>query len=413
MLGLAKSWGLRWRVTPLAVLTCLALAARISRPELGRAAGPGAEISFNRDIRPILSDHCFQCHGPDAAQRKAELRFDTEAGASADLGGHQAIVPGDPQASELVRRITAADPEERMPPADFKRPLSADEIAMLQKWIAEGAKWQGHWSFVPPVRPKPPAARDAAWPRGAIDAFVLARLEAEGLSPSPEADKTTLLRRASFDLTGLPPAPAEVDAFLADESPGAYERAVDRLLASPRYGERMAARWLDGARYADSNGYQSDGERVMWRWRDWVIDAYNRNLPFDQFTVEQLAGDMLPGCTLDQRIATGFNRNHRGNGEGGIIPAEYAVEYVVDRVDATSTVWLGLTMGCARCHDHKFDPVTQREFYGAFAYFNNVPERGKAVKAGNSPPVVKSPTPHEQLELADLDRPPDAARVDD
>ncbi|HXT61162.1 MAG TPA: DUF1553 domain-containing protein, partial [Pirellulales bacterium] len=207
-----------------------------------------------------------------------------------------------------------------------------------------------------------------------------------------------------LDLTGLPPTPAEVDAFLNDKSPAAYEKVVDRLLALPRYGERMAQRWLDAARYADTNGYQTDAERSMWRWRDWVIDAYNRNLPFDQFTVEQLAGDMLPGCTLDQQIATGFNRNHRGNGEGGIIPAEYAVEYVVDRVDATSTVWLGLTMGCARCHDHKFDPVTQREFYGAFAYFNNVPERGKAVKAGNSPPVVKSPTPHEQRELADLDR---------
>ncbi|HUY93023.1 MAG TPA: DUF1553 domain-containing protein [Pirellulales bacterium] len=405
MLGLAKSWAAPSRVPPPVVLACIFAAETVLAPRLCAAAETaGAQISFNRDIRPILSDHCFQCHGPDSAQRKADLRLDAEAGAEADLGGHRAIVPGDVEASELVRRITAADPEERMPPAEFERPLSAEQIDLLEKWIAEGAKWQGHWSFIPPVRPQPPAVRDAAWPRGPIDAFVLARLEAEGLSPSPEADKTTLLRRVTFDLTGLPPAPAEVDAFLADDSPGAFERVVDRLLASPRYGERMAARWLDGARYADSNGYQSDGERFMWRWRDWVIDAYNRNLPFDQFTVEQLAGDLLPGCTLEQQIATGFNRNHRGNGEGGIIPAEYAVEYVVDRVDTTATVWLGLTMGCGRCHDHKFDPLTQREFYGLFAYFNNVPERGKAVKFGNSPPFISVPTPIERQELAALDR---------
>ncbi|HEU5434755.1 MAG TPA: DUF1549 domain-containing protein, partial [Thermomicrobiales bacterium] len=314
------------------------MTAPFATPRRAQAAEPAPDaISFNRDIRPILSDHCFQCHGPDAAHRQADLRLDTEAGAKADLGGHRAIAPGDVAASELVRRIKAADAEERMPPADFKRPLSADEISALEKWIAQGAKWQGHWSFIPPVRPNPPAVHKATWPRSPIDAFVLARLEAEKLAPSPEADKTTLLRRVTFDLTGLPPSPAEVDAFLADHAPDAFERVVDRLLASPRFGERMAARWLDGARYADSNGYQSDGERFMWRWRDWVIDAYNRNLPFDEFTVEQLAGDLLPDCTLDQQIATGFNRNHRGNGEGGIIPAEYAVEYVVDRVDTTST----------------------------------------------------------------------------
>lgn len=382
----------------------IALACIIAAASTSAAAEPaGGEISFNRDIRPILSDHCFACHGPDAAQRQADLRLDTEAGSLADLGGRHAIVPGDVQASELVRRITAADPDERMPPADFEHPLSAEQIALLTKWTAQGAKWQGHWSFVSPVRPASPVVRDAAWPHGAIDAFVLSRLEAAGLTPSPEADKPTLLRRVTLDLTGLPPTPAEVDAFLVDPSADAYERVVDRLLASPRYGERMAARWLDGARYADSNGYQSDGERFMWRWRDWVIEAYNRNLPFDQFTIEQLAGDLLPNCTLDQRIATGFNRNHRGNAEGGIIPAEYAVEYVVDRVDTTATVWLGLTLGCARCHDHKFDPFTQREFYSLFAYFNNVPERGKAVKYGNSPPVVQSPTRDQQARLHALD----------
>jgi hypothetical protein len=404
MLGHSKSWRAHKRMPRAVVLTCVFAAAMVAATDSIAAAEPAGEISFNRDVRPILSDHCFPCHGPDAAERKANLRLDTEAGGLADLGEHRAIVPGDIKASEVVRRITAADPDERMPPADFERPLSAEQIATLKRWIAQGAKWQGHWSFIPPVRPNPPAVRNAAWPRGEIDAFVLARLEAEGLAPSPEADKTTVLRRVTFDLTGLPPTPAEVDAFVADQSPDAFERVVDRLLASPRYGERMATRWLDGARYADSNGYQSDGERFMWRWRDWVIEAYNRNLPFDQFTVEQLAGDLLSGCTLDQQIATGFNRNHRGNAEGGIIPAEYAVEYVVDRVDTTATVWLGLTLGCARCHDHKFDPFTQREFYSLFAYFNNVPERGKAVKFGNSPPVVLSPTRDEQAELRALER---------
>ena len=230
------------------------------------------------------------------------------------------------------------------------------------------------------------------------------------MKPSPEADKATLLRRVTLDLTGLPPTPAEVDAFLADNSPDAYEKVVDRLLASPRYGERMATDWLDAARYADTNGYQTDGVRHMWRWRDWVIDALNRNMPFDQFTIEQLAGDLLAGATLDQKIATGFNRNHRGNAEGGIIPEEYAVEYVVDRVDTTATVWLGLTLGCARCHDHKFDPFTQKEFYQLFAFFNNVPERGRAVEIGNSDPQIKAPTPAQQAELRRLDEQLAAAR---
>ena len=227
----------------------------------------------------------------------------------------------------------------------------------------------------------------------------MARLEREGLKPSAEADPRTLIRRVSFDLTGLPPTPAEVDAFLQDRSPNAYEKVVDRLLASPHYGERMATKWLDAARYADTNGYQTDAERSMWRWRDWVIDAFNRNLPYDRFTVEQIAGDLLPGATRDQIIATGFNRNHRANGEGGIIPEEYAVEYVVDRVDTTSTVWMGVTLGCARCHNHKFDPFTQKEFYQMFAYFNQVPERGNAFKYGNSPPVITAPLPDQEARL--------------
>ena len=230
------------------------------------------------------------------------------------------------------------------------------------------------------------------------------RLETEGHIPAPEADRTTLIRRVSLDLTGLPPTPDEVDAFLNDRSRNAYEKVVDRLLASPRYGERMAAQWLDAARYADTNGYQTDAERYMWRWRDWVIEAFNRNLSFDQFALQQIAGDMLPRATLDQKIATGFNRNHRGNGEGGIIPEEYAVEYVVDRVETTSTVFMGLTFGCARCHDHKYDPFTQKEFYQLFAYFNNIPERGKANKYGNSAPMIQAPTVAQQAKLNDIDR---------
>lgn len=263
---------------------------------------------------------------------------------------------------------------------------------------------QTHWAFIGPVRPVLPAVSRREWPRNGIDYFVLEKLDREGLEPSPEADRTSLIRRVSLDLTGLPATPAEVDAFLADHSPDAYEKVVNRLLASRRYGERMAIRWLDAARYADTSGYQTDGERMMWRWRDWVIDAFNRNLPFDQFTIEQLAGDLLPGATTAQKIATGFNRNHRGNAEGGIIPEEYAVEYVVDRVDTTATVWLGLTLGCARCHDHKYDPITQREFYQVFAFFNNVPEKGRAVKLGNSPPYLRAPTEEQQEKLDALEK---------
>jgi hypothetical protein len=355
-----------------------------------------APVEFNRDVRPILADTCFQCHGPDKAKRKADLRLDTEEGAAKVLGRDH------PAKSELVRRITALDESERMPPPKSGRALTPAQIDTLKRWVAGGAKWQRHWSFLPPARPLLPPVMKRDWARNGIDHFILARLEREGLAPSPEADRTTLLRRVTLDLTGLPPTPAEVDAYLADTSADAYEKAVDWRLASPRYGEKMAARWLDAARYADTNGYQSDGERFMWRWRDWVIDALNVNMPFDRFTVEQLSGDLLPGATLDQKIATGFNRNHRGNGEGGIIPEEYAVEYVVDRVETTATVWLGLTLGCCRCHDHKFDPISQKEFYRAFAYFNNVPEQGRAVKYGNSMPYIPAPTRQQREQLADV-----------
>jgi hypothetical protein len=361
------------------------------------------DVRFNRDIRPIFSDKCYACHGPDKSNRKTKLRFDTEAGAKQDLGGHFAIAPGDTAKSELIRRITAANPGMRMPPVWSSYKLTDGEIDLLRRWIEQGAKWEKHWAFIPPNRLPPPEVKDRNWPRNPIDHFVLARLDREGLSPSPEADRERLVRRVTLDLTGLPPTPAEIDAFLSDKSPRAYEKVVDRLLASTRYGERMASRWLDAARYADTNGYQTDGDRSMWRWRDWVIDAFNGNMMFDRFTVEQIAGDMLPNATLDQKIATGFNRNHRGNGEGGIIPEEYAVEYVVDRVDTTATVWLGLTLGCARCHDHKYDPLAQKEFYQVYAYFNNVPEKGKAWKYGNSPPIVEAPTPAQQAELKALE----------
>ena len=370
------------------------------------------KVEFNRDIRPILSDTCFTCHGPDKANRQTELRFDLEESARADLGeGRRAIVPGDPTRSELYRRVSAKEEALRMPPVHSGRKLTDGQIELLKAWIEQGAEWQKHWSLIPPKRPNLPSVKNPTWIRNGIDSFILHRLEREGLAPSPEADRATLLRRVTLDLTGLPPTPSETNAFLADKTPNAYEKVVDRLLASPRYGERMAIRWLEAARYADTNGYQTDAARIMWRWRDWVIDAYNRNLPFDQFTVEQLAGDLLPNATLDQKIATGFNRNHRGNGEGGIIAAEYAVEYVVDRVETTSTVWLGLTMGCARCHDHKYDPLTQKEFYQTYAFFNNVPESGKAFKYGNSPPFILSPTLLQQKQLQSIERKLVAAQV--
>ena len=361
-------------------------------------------VGFNRDIRPILSDKCFVCHGPDKSTRLSPLRLDTKEGALADLGGRFAIVPGEPEKSEVIRRISSDDAARRMPPSySGKDKLSEREIDAIRGWIEQGAKWENHWSFIAPQRPAIPPVENPDWPRNPIDHFVLARLEREGWDPSTEADRATLIRRVTLDLTGLPPTLAEVDAFLDDDSPNAYDDLVDRLLQSPRYGERMAVRWLDAARYADTSGYQSDSERYMWRWRDWVIHAFNANMPFDQFTVEQIAGDMLPHATLDQIIATGFNRNHRQNGEGGIIPEEYLVENVVDRVETTSTVWLGLTMGCARCHDHKYDPIKQKEFYEVFAHFNNIPERGKAFKYGNSPPFVKAPTAPQETRLAELD----------
>jgi hypothetical protein len=362
-------------------------------------------IDFNRDIRPILSGKCWVCHGPDASNLKIKLRLDSEAGIKAVLGsGRRAIVPGHPEQSEMVRRITAEDEFMRMPPVDSGRTLTEREKKLLVEWIKEGANWGRHWAFVNPVKAKLPKGKEISWPKNAIDYFVLEQLERNGLSPSPEADRAALIRRVSLDLTGLPPTLKEIDDFLNDKSQNAYEKVIDRLLASPRYGERMAFRWLEAARYADTNGYQRDGERIMWRWRDWVIEAFNRNMPFDQFTIEQLAGDLLPDPTLDQKIATGFNRNHRGNSEDGLVPEEYAVEYVVDRIDTTFTVFQGLTMGCARCHNHKYDPFTQKEYYQLYAYFNSIPEDGRFANYGNSPPWIYAPTREQQDRLTRLEK---------
>lgn len=371
----------------------------------GAAAEPAGSVRFSQDIRPILSDRCYACHGPDAANRKTALHFDTKKGAFAPLAsGGYAIVRGKPEESVLYRRITSNDPARRMPPAYEGHTKLADaEIELIRHWIEQGAEWEGHWSFIAPKRPALPPVGDARWPRNAIDHFLLGRLDREGLTPSEEADKITLIRRLTLDLTGLPPTPVEVRDFLNDAADNAYEKVVGRLLQSPRYGERMATRWLDAARYADTNGYQSDGVRSMWRWRDWVIDAFNNNMPFDQFTIEQIAGDMLPNATRDQVIATAFNRNHRTSAEGGIVEEEFRVEYVADRVETTSTVWLGLTVGCARCHDHKFDPITQKEFYRLFAYFNNVPDRGLVYNFGNEQPYIEAPTPEQEGKLAALE----------
>lgn len=345
-------------------------------------------LGFNRDIRPILSDKCFQCHGPDSVTRQANLRLDEQSGLNS------VIKAGDPTESRLIGRITHGDSDLRMPPVDSGRQLDAEEVELLTEWIAQGAAWQNHWSFIPPERPHLPTVTNRRWVKHPIDNFILSRLESSGLHPAPEASKTTFLRRVTFDLIGLPPTISEIDRFLADDSPNAYERVVDRLLDSPHYGERMAAQWLDASRYADSHGYSLDRRRVMWPWRDWVIQAFQTNMPYDQFVVEQIAGDLLPDATLDQRLATGFNRNHPIQSEGGVINEEYRVETVVDRVETTSAVFLGLTMGCARCHDHKYEPISQKEFFEFYAFFNNLPETAHVGNRDNDvdAPVLQTPT---------------------
>lgn len=345
------------------------------------AANAEMPLSFTRDIQPILSNSCYTCHGPDERARKAKLRLDVESEARKALGTSSAD-------SEVYARIIHADPAERMPPADSGKTLSDAQIAKLKQWLDEGAKYEQHWAFVKPARAEVPAVSQIAWPKNGIDNFILARLEQEGIAPSPEADKITVLRRVHLDLTGLPPTPAEVDAFNADDAPDAFERAVDRLLASPHFGERWGRHWLDGARYADSNGYSIDSARDIWPYRDWIINAFNSNMPFDEFIIEQYAGDLLPGATRQQRTATGFHRNTMINEEGGVDPEEFRIESIIDRVNTTGTLLLGLTLGCARCHTHKYDPITQEEYYRLFAFLNNDDE-----------PTMELPAPEQEAEV--------------
>ena len=370
-------------------LVCVALP---TSPTLaGADKGTADTVRFNRDVRPILAGNCYTCHGQDARARKGRLRLDTRAGVFKRKGG-AVVVAGKPQESDLYLRVAAGDPTERMPPTTSGKALTPQQVATLKRWIEQGARWEEHWSLVAPHKPALPPGRDVQWGRNEIDRFVLARLESEGLRPSPEADRYALARRLALDLTGLPPTVAEVDHFVDDRDPLACEKFVDRLLQSPAYGERWAQLWLDLARYADSKGYTDDGPRSIWRYRDWVIRALNANMPFDQFTTEQLAGDLLPKATADQILATAFHRNTLANDEGGTNDEEFRVAAVVDRVNTTFQVWMGLTMACAECHDHKFDPLKQDDYFRVFAIFNNTEDADRNDEA----PVMETWAPGEQ-----------------
>lgn len=369
-------------------------------PEIALSQQP---LEFNRDIRPILAENCLYCHGQDGNKRQADLRLD-EREAAINSG---AVVPHDAAASSLVQRIESDNPDEKMPPPKSNRRLSEDQKAILRQWISEGAVYQKHWAFETPSRPAEPNVHQADWPRNPIDRFVLAKLEAADLRPSMEADRATLIRRLHIDLTGLPPEPAEVDAFISDPDPQACENLVDRLLASPHYGERMALSWLDAARYADSNGFQQDGDTWQWIWRDWVVKALNEDLSFDKFTIWQLAGDLLPDATDEQKIASGFNRNHLLNGEGGAIAEEQRWVILFDRMETTSTTWLGLTMNCTQCHDHKYDPITQRDYYSLLDAFNRVPESGTpqffSSRIRVAAPFIELPSEENKRRFAEFD----------
>ena len=363
---------------------------------------PNDQINFDRDIRPILSEHCFTCHGPDAGQLKAGLRLDQKESAFSALeSGTTAIVPGKVAESELVRRIVSTDADEIMPPPGDTKPLKPEQIDALEKWIASGAEWTGHWAFEPIRSPAVPTVdSNLGSVQNPIDAFVLAKLKSRGLAQASRESKERLIRRVSLDLTGLPPTIEEVENFLRDDSPTAFERAVDRLLTSQHFGERLALPWLDLARYGDTSGYHNDSLRDMWLWREWVINAFNKNMPFNQFTIEQLAGDLLPEATTDQKVASGFHRNVMTSDEGGLIDAEYRNLYVVDRIATTGVTWLGMTIACSQCHDHKYDPITQRDYYSFYAFFNNVPENGKdGVRDRNPQPFLSVPTAEQQTQL--------------
>jgi hypothetical protein len=382
------------------VLALLAVAV-VLRPPLALAEAPArpATVEFSRDVRPILSDTCFACHGPDEKARKANLRLDTKEGAFSVIEGRTIVVPGDRAKSELYRRLITTDADDLMPPAKAGKRLTPAQIEMVGRWIDAGAEWQSHWAYTAPRQPPLPEVRASRWPRNEIDRFVLRRLEDEGLAPSPPASQTTLLRRAALDLTGLPPTVEEIDTLLADRSAQAYEHAVDRLLTSPRYGENMARYWLDAVRYADSHGYHIDADRSIWKYREWVIGAFNQNLPFDQFTTEQLAGDLLPDATREQKIGSGFVRCNMSTGEGGAIEAEYQAKYGFDRLETMGTVWLGMTLICARCHSHKYDPVSQKEYYQLFSFFNSLDEPVMDENKPNPDPFLKLPTPEQSARL--------------
>ena len=360
-------------------------------------------VEFNRDIRPILSDNCFSCHGPDKNQRKAKLRLDTPEGAFGELDGKHPVVPKKPGDSEMIRRITSNDPDEKMPPPDSEKKITPQQIALLRLWVQQGAKWEGHWSYLPPQRAPLPKVKNKKWPRNPIDYFILAKLESKKLKPSPEAGKRILIRRLSFDLTGLPPTAPEVENFLDDTSPDAYEKVVNRLFDSPHFGERMAMRWLDLVRYADTVGYHGDQNVSIWPYRDYVIKSFNANKPFDQFTTEQLAGDLLPNATLEQKIASGYNRLNMMTGEGGAQDKEYRAKYAADRVRTTSAVWLGSTMGCCECHDHKFDPFTTKDFYSFEAIFADLNEKGY-YPGGDWEPFLQVPTEPQAAKKKDLEK---------
>ena len=375
-------------------------------PVQANSSAVPALLQFNRDIRPILSENCFFCHGQDPNHRKADRRLDTPEGAFTNNAGIIAIVPGSLTNSEVWRRISSTDEDEQMPPPKSNRHVSPEQIATIKRWILEGAKYEKHWAFVPPKRSPLPEVKDKKWVHNDVDRFILARLESEGLTPSPEATPSAWLRRVSFDLTGLAPTPAELDAFSADVAARgelAYSLTVDRLLASPHFGERLAQEWLDAARYADTQGFNNDTARTMWRWRDWVIDSFNDNKPYNQFLIEQLAGDLLPHPTLDQRIATGFQRNNVVNSEGGIIDEEYRASYVIDRVRTLGMSTLGLTLACCQCHDHKFDPLLQKDYYRFYAFFNQVPELGEDGRVFNAAPFMPAPTREQQARFGEID----------